>query len=172
VRGKVSGQQFMDTFEHPLDFQFDNSRLYMGNLDPKNDPFHLTKQKLIPNPLMVDNTLSILKFKPTIKVVRLLSVIGLLISSIGLLLLGMYYNNLSKLDRALYIKLKYGPTIVDVSISGPDNVKLVIDIKSIEELVNIATRQNSLILHMEREKKHFYLIENEGTVYRYSFVNE
>ena len=40
VRGKVSGQQFMDNFEHPLDFQFDNTRLYMDKVDPKNDPFH------------------------------------------------------------------------------------------------------------------------------------
>jgi signal peptidase I len=170
VRGKVSGQQFMDTFEHPLAFQFDNSRLYMGNLDPKNDPFHKTTQKLIPSPLMVDNTISILKFKPSIKAIRLISLIGLFASAIGLLLVGMYYNKLAKIDRCVYIKLKYGPLIVDVSISGSDNVKLIIDIKSIEELVTIANHQNSLILHMERDKKHFYLIENEGTVYRYSFT--
>ncbi len=172
LRGKLSGQQFMDTFEHPLNFQFDNTRLYMDKVDPKNDPFHLTKEKMVPNPLMVDNSLQVLKFRPTIKVIRIFSVIGLLLSSMGLLYLGMYYNELSKKDRAMYIKLKYGHLIVDVSISGPDNVKLVIDIKSIEELVNIASRQNSLILHMEREKKHYYFIENEGTVYRYSFSSD
>ena len=129
----------------------------------------LTKEKMVPNPLMVDNSLQILKYRPTIKVIRIFSVIGLLLSSLGLLFLGMYYNGLSKINRAMYIKLKYGHLIVDVSISGPDNVKMVIDIKTIEELVNIASRQNALLLHMEREKKHYYFIENEGTVYRYSF---
>lgn len=171
VRGKVSGQQFLDTFDHPLTFQFDNSRLYINNFDPKNDPFHKTTQKLIPNPSMTDNTISILKFKFPVKVIRLISIVGLVVSSTGLLLLAMYYDKLSKLDKAMYIKLKYGSMIIDVSISGPDNVKMVIDVGSMEELISLATRQNSLILHMEREKKHYYLIENEGTIYRYSFIN-
>lgn len=170
VKGKLSGFQFLDKFEHPLAFRFDSTRLYMGNYDPANDPFHKTDQKLLNNPLQSTNYINMAGVKVAIRVLRIFGFIGLIGSVLGLFLLGMYYSNLAKSDQALYIKLKYGSMIVDASISGPDNVKLVIDVTTMEELVNIATRQNALILHMEKEMKQFYLVENDGTVYRYSFT--
>lgn len=171
VRGKLSGQQFIDTFEHPLSFKFDNTHLYMENQGSNKDPFKKTDQELLPNPLMADNSISILRFNLLIKHLRLFSIMGLLFSSFGLLSLGIYYNNISKKDKAFYIKLKYGSMIIDASITGPETTKLIIDVKSIEELVSIALKQNVFIFHLHNENKHYYLVENEGTIYRYTFFD-
>jgi hypothetical protein len=172
IRGKLSGQQFIDTFEHPLLFKFDATRLYLDNPQSSEDPLRKADQKLIPNPIKVNNSIKIMGIELSIKFLRLFTLIGFLCSGIGLAFLAMYLQNMSKHNQVEYLRLKYGSMIVDASISGPDTSKLIIDIKSIEELVIVASKQNIPIFHVEREKKHYYFIQNEGVIYRYTIIGE
>ncbi len=68
--------------------------------------------------------------------------------------------------------MKYGSVIIDASIAGLERFTVVVDVKNIDELVKIANRQNSMILHLLKDGTHYYLVEHEGTAYRYMFCDE
>jgi predicted P-loop ATPase/GTPase len=100
-------------------------------------------------------------------VVRTFSVAGLGLSLIGLIALGIfYYREMSRGEGAL-ISMKYSSLIVDVYDRGVETISPVIDITSMDDLAKIAERQNSMILHMARNQTHYYLVQNNGTTYRY-----
>jgi hypothetical protein len=50
---------------------------------------------------------------------------------------------------------------------GFESILPVIDVTSIDDLAKLAERQNAMILHMTRDFLQYYLVQSEGTTYRY-----
>jgi len=172
TQGIISGQLLLDNFSHVLSFTMDSTHLYLNDINGDGAPTKLIKEKLLDNPTMVENTINLKSVQVPVKMARGISVIGLSIFLACVILLGYYFQSLGKINKAKFNQLKYGSMIIDASIVGLDRFNLVIDVKSIDELVKIANRQNSMILHFMKDHTHYYLVEHEDTAYRYTFKDE
>jgi hypothetical protein len=165
--GKLSGQDFHDTFTPQLVFRFDDVHFYLVTGTSKANPLQTTTSGSLVDPTLVDNPFPLLGLAPTVGTVRSFSAIGLGLCLLGLMALGLFfYREVSRGESAL-ILVKYGSLIVDARDRGVETVSPVIDITSIDDLAKIAQRQNSMILHMVRNQIHYFLVQNNGTTYRY-----
>jgi len=161
------GQVITDTFDPILVLKFDKVHLYLANTNAEIDPLHITKEGLADNPSMQANTLSVLGMKPTLGFIRALALLGLGISFSSLVIIGLFtFNMASKSEEAL-IRLRYGSTLVDVYEKNLEPTSATIDVTSMDDLAKLAERQGTMILHMTRNFLHYYLVQNNGTTYRY-----
>lgn len=170
VEGILAGVQFRDMYTQPLYFKLDDVQFYLSGNSSETKPSFLSRENSIDNPLMVEKDINFLGTKISVKLIRALSILGMLISLCAVVILWLYIDHLSKVDRNGYIRLKYGQIIIETAISGWDKSIMIVDVVNIDELAKIANRHNTMILHTFRDAKHFYLVENEGTVYRYFYA--
>lgn len=163
----ASGQMVADTFEPVLAFRYDRVHLYLANTNSDGDPMLITKDGLADNPNMQANTLSLPGWKPTVDFIRVFALLGLGISLGGLVLMGLYvFNTVRKSEDAL-IRLRYGSVLVDVYEKNLEPTSTTIDVTSMDDLAKLAERQGTMILHMTSNFLHYYLVQNNGTTYRY-----
>jgi signal peptidase I len=167
VGGKISGQEFADTFESRLTFRFNPSLFYLAENSSQADPLQTVQLGSLGNPGLVENTLKLFGLNPTIRGMRVVSIIGLVISLGGLLVLGLYFYTVSKHNQDAIIRIKYGALLMDVYDRGLETLSPVIDVATIEDLAKLAERQNTMIMHQTRDLVHYYLVQIEGTTYRY-----
>jgi hypothetical protein len=57
--------------------------------------------------------------------------------------------------------------MVDVYEKSLEPTSTIIDVTSIDDLAKLAERQGTMILHMVINFLHYYLVQNNGTTYRY-----
>jgi hypothetical protein len=57
--------------------------------------------------------------------------------------------------------------LVDVYERNLEHASTIIDVTSMDDLAKLAERQGTMILHMVLNFLHYYLVENNGTTYRY-----
>ncbi len=169
VEGRLSGLLFKDKYTQDLNFKLDDVQFYLAGNSSDSKPYYLYREGSLDNPLMVENEINLGKLSIDVKTIRAIAIIGMLLSLFSVIILWLYIDHQSKVDKDGYIRLKYGQLIIETAISGWDKSILVVDVINIDELAKIATRHNTMILHTLRENKHFYLVENEGTVYRYFY---
>ncbi|HEX7557482.1 MAG TPA: signal peptidase I, partial [Leptolinea sp.] len=97
VGGKISGQEFTNTFEPRLTFNFDSLHFFIPeNTNQKNDPLQTAQSGSLTNPGMLDATFQVFGLNLLVGKVRLISAIGLVISLDVLLILGLYFLSASK----------------------------------------------------------------------------
>lgn len=167
VGGTMSGQAFSDVFEPHLAFRFDKLHFYLDTSSAQPDPLQTTSAMTLSNPGQVDNNLNLLGLKPSVRIARTLSVLGLSVSVLGLLMLGLFYYAVSHQNQAAAIRIKYGALLVDVHDRSLETISPVIDVASIDDLAKLAERQNSMILHLARESMHTYVVQTDSSAYRY-----
>lgn len=167
VGGTLSGQPFSDIFEPHLTFRFDSLHFYLAGGAAQTDPLQTVEARSLPNPGQVNNTINLFGLKPSVGAMRVVSGIGLGLSLFGLLVLGIVYSTTSKSDQAAAIRIKYGSLLMDVYDRGLETLTSVIDVTTIDDLAKLAERQNAMILHITRDSVHYYLVQHEGTTYRY-----
>ena len=163
----TSGQAISDTFDPTLAFKYDKVHLYLANTNNDIDPMHLTKEGVAGSSNVEANTLPILGWKPTVGFIRSLALIGLIASLIGLFIMGMYIFNTARQSEEALISLRYSSMIVDVYEKSLEPTSITIDVTSMDNLAKLAERQGTMILHMTRNFRHYYLVQNNGTTYRY-----
>jgi signal peptidase I len=163
----ANGQAITDTFDPILTFRYDKVHLYLAEANSDADPMHLTKDGLAVNSKMQANTLSLLGWKPTVDFIRLFALLGFGISLGGLILLGLYVLNTAQQSGEAFIRLRYGSMLVDVYEKSLEPTATTIDVTSMDDLAKLAERQGTMILHMTSNFLHYYLVQNNGTTYRY-----
>jgi signal peptidase I len=171
VAGLLSGQNFADTFTPEIKFRFDSVHFYLVAGNAQSDPLKQTRAGAAASSALVANTFPILGLKPSVGAVRFVSGIGFSISLAILGFLGMTFYGRAPQGESKTIALKYGSMVVDVYDRGVETVSPVIETTSMQDLAKIAERQNSMILHLVRNRIHYYLVQNNGTTYRY-YVDE
>jgi hypothetical protein len=115
----------------------------------------------------VDNTIQVLGFKIPVLIFRILSILGLLLSAGGLAFLGRYFYKSLQASPEKMIDIKYGNITIDVYDQRLKELKPVIDVTRIDDLALLAERHNAMIMHLVDDHAHFYLVQIEGTTYRY-----
>jgi signal peptidase I len=167
LTGKIAGNQVSDTFTPSLVFEFDKTHFYLNVEDAQTDPLHSVKQGMAGSSVLQANTFSVLGLQPTVWSIRLISLLGFALSVTGLLLAGMNIYGLAQQSEISLIKLKYGAMLVDVYEQNLAPTSSVIDVTSMDNLAKLAERQGTMILHMILNFLHYYLVQNNGTTYRY-----
>jgi signal peptidase I len=111
------------------------------------------------------NTLTIHDVGVSVPTARWLAVIGLLLGVAGTLITGTGllrdpYDPTRHVDR-------YRHLIVPIAGTSFDPARPPIDVTSIGALAQLAERSERLILHHQRDGVDTYLVDDEGTLYRY-----
>jgi signal peptidase I len=110
-------------------------------------------------------TLTVLGVSPTISLLRWLAVIGLLLS-----VPGAVYAFLRKrgeaFEESVKIQTQYGHLLVPI-VAGEDLGWPPVDVSNIKALVRLAESGQRLILHNRSGHVDTYMVNDEGTVYRY-----
>jgi signal peptidase I len=163
----AAGQVVADTFDPVLAFKFDKVRLYLTSTNAETDPLRTMRKDLANNSNTEANTLSLLGWKPTVGLLRVLALLGLGVSLGGLFVIGWSIFDASRQSKEALIRLRYGSMLVE-ACEHPLDVNLpTINIASIEGLARIAEQQNVMILHMSLDHIHYYLVQANGAIYRY-----
>jgi signal peptidase I len=173
--GKLFKQALHKSFEPQLVFKFDKLHFYLQQDDTKTNPLETTEKGFLNNPEKVANTISVGGIQLEVETIRKIAAIGVLVSLVGLLALGLYAYSLASGSRGSLIQMKYGSLIVDIYDSGFETSFPIIESASIDALAKIAERENSMILHTthfnNKHLIHYYLVQNNGTTFRYVTVD-
>ena len=163
----ASGQTITDTFDPTLTFKYDKVHLYLANTNNEIDPMHITKKGTAGSSNVQANSLSFLGLESTVGFIRVFALLGLAISVSGLVIMGLFIFNTAQQSEDALIRLRYSSMLVDVYEKSLEPTSTVIDVTSIDDLVKLAERQGTMILHMVINFLHYYLVQNNGTTYRY-----
>ena len=117
---------------------------------------------------MKANMIPILGQELAVTGLRLLSIIGLLLSLGGLTILGIFVSTLAKQNLETFVQAKYGPLLIDVHEKSLEAPAQMIDVNTIDDLAKLAERNNTMILHQKRNLIHFYTVRGDRFTYRYT----
>ena len=163
----IAGNTTNDTFQPTLVFKFDKTHFFLASDPTQPDPLRFSKQGLANGPNLQANTLPLLGWQPTVLTLRVISLFGLGLSLTALAIFGWYLVNKARQSQEALIRLKYGGLLMDVYEGSLDPASQVIDVTSMDDLAKLAERQNTMILHMTLNFLHYYLVQSNGTTYRY-----
>jgi signal peptidase I len=168
ITAKAAGQELSDSFESKLVFSFDKVHFYLASgTTPGTDPLRSSKDGLMNTTATQANTISGLGFEFSILNLRILGLAGLGVTLFGLLILGWYIYNATLHSQEALIRIKYGAILMDIYDRSFESITPVIDVTTIDDLAKLAERQNAMILHMTRDFLHYYLVQSNGTTYRF-----
>lgn len=169
LRGTLAGGELRDTFSPSLAFTLAPLVLRLAPSASPGEP---------ETPLNPTRTGSLRRFEPSslsalglhLHVARARRV-GLLGGGLsiaaGLLLALLLLVRGLRLDESGSIAARYGPLLLPVSSLPSASDERTIEVASIEDLVRLAEASEGPILHEQRGGIHSYLIEHEGSRYRY-----
>jgi signal peptidase I len=116
-------------------------------------------------PATAPATISVLGISPEISLLRWIAIIGLVISIAATVF--FYLRKRSEpFEETFQIQSQYGHLIVPI-VAGEDLGWPPVDVPSIKSLVRLAESGQRLILHTRSDNIDTYLVNDEGTVYRY-----
>jgi len=167
VTANADGNQITDSFEPRLVFKFDEVHFSLVTPKGQDDPLHLSKKGFAPNTNVEANTLSLIGWQLPILSMRVIALLGLVLSLSGLLSLGVRIFMLSGESQETLIRLKYGALLVNVYDQNIQPASALVNVTSIDELAKLAERHNTVILHMTFNFLHSYLVQCNGVTYRY-----
>jgi signal peptidase I len=168
VEGKISGQEFADSFEPSLNFKFDNLRFYLLGNSAQQDPLRTGAGGSVVPKTRVENRVGLLGLQISVQALRSVSLTGLGVALLGLLGLAGYFLRRQKQDPDMIIRLKYAGMLIEVTGQGPKKTAAVIEVGSVDDLARLAERQNGMIMHQVCKDGHVYFVLFEGATYRYT----
>jgi signal peptidase I len=169
--GHLSGSHLRTTFSPVLNFQMGATQLQpegaAGNLTGPKAGFMDTRSGSVTVASSRANPLRVFGHLLGVKFLRVFAAVGLLLSALAALALGILLLRLRRLDEAEQIGAQYRHLIVpladDTALSGQEPV----DLASMEALVRFAEHCGRLILHSQHDGGDSYLLNDGDTVYRY-----
>lgn len=168
IAGKIDGQELHDSFETELVFKFDKVHFYLASAaSSSTNPLFTLAQGQASSTAVQPNSFKLFGFEFMIAESRVLGLAGLLLSLIGLGIMGTYLMKLAQRDPDAFINVKYGSLLMNVYDRGFESTSQVVDVASVDDLAKLANRQNAMILHTLRDFRHFYFVQADGTIYRY-----
>ena len=110
-------------------------------------------------------TITVLGVSPTISLLRWIAVLGLLLSG-PLAVYAFLRKRGEPFEESVQIQAQYGHLIVPI-VAGEDLGWPPVDVPNIKALVRLAESGQRLILHNRSGDVDTYMVNDEGTVYRY-----
>ena len=177
VRGTLGGHPITTTFRRALTFQLASGQLQPsgGSLAASSTPgtgtnnaqtdYTQSQAGSIGTPGSEPTTITILGVSEQISLLRWLSLLGLLLSVAGILLLYLRKRG-EPFVESVHIQRHHGHLIVPI-VAGEDLGWPPVDVPNIKALVRLAESGQRLILHNRSGDVDTYMVNDEGTVYRY-----
>ena len=110
-------------------------------------------------------TLTVLGISPTISLLRWLALLGLLLT-VPTAVYAFLRKRGEAFEESVKIQAQYGHLIVPI-VAGEDLGWPPVDVPNIKALVRLAESGQRLILHNRSGDTDTYMVNDEGTVYRY-----
>jgi signal peptidase I len=170
LTGTVAGSELQSAFEPNLTFKYDRVQFYLIHDDPESDPLAPVEMGIIRNERREANTLSIFGLEVSVPPMRVGSVLGFVLSGIGLLGVGMHIQGISRTDQPAFVRMKYDPIMIDVQGDSTIPSSHAVAVSSIEDLAKLAEKHNGMILHEAQGTRHNYSVEGNGVTYLFSFT--
>ena len=174
VTGSISGIPIDDQFAPTLDFKFNEVGFWLVNSridgEAGSDPLNPTSEQMVRNLVETPETMAFLGLSLPVSGIRWGSSILFLLSG-GMLGYLMYTTErMSKASRSTEIQLKYSPVIVDIHNQPPRLRRAIVEVETIQDLVRLAERFNSVVLHeYNLDGTHTYLVQENNTIYQVIF---
>jgi signal peptidase I len=178
VTGVVAGQSLRTSFKPSLSFQLTATQLQPGasstasptGASPTGSSqpqagFSQSQNGTVTAPAVAPATVTVLGISPQIVTLRWIALIGLLLSS---LVASFAYlrKRREPFEESFRIQARYADMIVLI-IGGEDLGWPPVDVPNIRALVRLAQSSERLILHNRSGDVDTYLVNDDGTVYRY-----
>ncbi len=163
LAGTLGGKPLTGDFRPALSFEVDDLQMKPGGKDADFSP---SRKGTVAAPSNVPSTLGVGPVGLRVATARWIALVGLLLAAAGLLL-GTLARRRQPTAPATRINARYGHLIVPISAIALDPARPPIDVTSMDALVQLAERSERLILHHHRGDGDTYLIDDEGTLYRY-----
>jgi signal peptidase I len=168
VHGSLAGQRLTTSFGPALSFQLAGLQLLAGGVSTSSTKAGLqpSQSGTVATSALTGNDLTVLGLSVPIRTLRLFAPIGFLIALAGALALALVVARSPAFGESTRIQHKYGHMIVPIT-AGADLGWPAIDVGSIKALARLAESGGQLILHNHDDMTDTYLVNDQGTVYRY-----
>jgi signal peptidase I len=167
VAAVIDGRELQDTFTPALVFRFDKQHFYLFREDEGTDTLHPSTLGLLEGTRTEANSIHLLGLEPEVGKMRLLSLSGLILAAVGILALSRTLARTAR-DKQAYVNMRYGPLLLEARELRLESAGAMVDLYSIDDLAKMADRKNSMILHETRGPVHYYMVQGDGTTYRYA----
>ena len=180
IAGAVAGRPLDASFAPTMNFGFGGVQLLpqgvsdtastpsaASSLPAGTAPAALTATRAggFGTPGTASTAITVLGVSPEISLLRWISVVGLLLSVVAAAFL--YLRKRSEpFEETVRIQSQYGYMIVPI-VAGEDLGWPAVDVPTIKGLVKLAESGQRLILHSRSNDIDTYMVNDEGTVYRY-----
>jgi hypothetical protein len=161
VIGTVAGQTAAGAFEPALSFKL---------APPQLRPTGVVKAAehgTVATTSSVANGINVAGLSLTVQTQREVALAGFLLSLLAAVLLVVLIKRSEPFGEAGRIQAQYGHLIVPIAGQAEDLAWAPFDVPNIEALVRLAEACNRLILHYREDTLDTYLVNDEGTMYRY-----
>jgi signal peptidase I len=168
--GELSGEPIKHVFAPPLRFEFDSLRVKLAPVEtpptgvaaPAN-PLQPTAGDSVPVPEIVANSISAGPLTLPVETVRVIGLIGALLCAV--LAAAIYAISGRAADDPGAIARRYGKWMIEVETLRPTSERTAIEMRGMDELVELAERYDRLILHHEEDGIHSYVVEEANIAY-------
>jgi signal peptidase I len=160
--GTVAGHPVNTSFHPALSFSFASGQLQVAT---SAADFAQTKSGSVSSPGTAPATLTVFGVSPQIATLRWIAIIGLLLSVVVTLYLYLRKRG-EPFEETFRIQARYGHMIVPI-VGGEDLGWPPVDVPNMKALVRLAESGQRLILHNRSDDVDTYMVNEEGTVYRY-----
>jgi hypothetical protein len=178
LKGTVAGHPINSSFAPALSFGLTPTQLVPDGVTssaaagptttagpPKTTYSQSKTGTVMTAPGSAPTTLTVFGVSPTISLLRWIAAIGLLLS-IPLTLYAFLAKRSEPFDESVQIQSQFGHMIVPI-VAGEDLGWPAVDVPTIKGLAKLAESGQRLILHSRSNGIDTYMVNDEGTVYRY-----
>jgi len=168
LSGKIAGRDLQDVYEPRLIFKYDHTNFSILQSETRIDPFNQSQPRSIKKISQRAGTISMFGLQPQVKTLRLIGIIGLVLSLTAMWMIEQYTQSRISKSPQVIAQMKYNVMVIDIQNTGVAKASQIVNVNSMDDLAKLAERFNAVILHETRIDGHIYIVHAEGTTYRFS----
>jgi signal peptidase I len=170
ISGTVAGKPIKASFDPVLSFQVDALQLLPGSGSTTSGTpqggFTPSQRGTVATVSTAPNTLSVDGHALAISTLRWVALVDFLLAAATALVLAVRLKLSAPFGETARIQADYGHLIVPIGAPA-DDLWTPFDVPSIRALVRLAECSERLILHHHDDSADTYIVDDEGTMYRY-----
>ncbi len=172
IAGSLAGEKLADSFAPSLQFRLDQHELQLLNPSSSSGSANTSvlqpaKSGSVDYTLTKPSRITLLRFSFPVAEARVISIVALLISLIGLAVAGVMSLRGKRIGDAERIQARFGAMLIRVDDANFENTSRVIDVTTFDDLARLASRDERMIMHQFAGDVHRYYVQENAIVYRY-----
>jgi len=166
--GSTAGAVIDDKFTPTLTFNVEDNQVFLETTAADgSDPLNPFKQSAIPTIGTVANTFSLFGLKMPVQLGRILGMLGTVAALLLMLAGWLMHRKVSQMDDEARARAMFGDALVDVRYCPVTKADRVIDLNSLESLVQVAEKVGQMVLaHRTSDSLDFYVAQ-DNLYYRF-----